>query len=227
MTTKPKQNKTKKSKLNTKKDWSFYAIIICSVLISLPVVFFGSQAIMASMQGNKPILGNRFDGQFETVISKADMKAVEEKIAALDNVKSVSTTLITGTYRIGVTSEADVSSETINAISAAVYAATVEVLPANIYFTETDTNGGYDLEIAVHNGLLDDEENYILQVGTKNAEMEEIVYQYLTTPQSEDWVAEMWARQEAKDEAAAQKKNPDKEPEVPADTPEGEEGAGE
>lgn len=210
MTTKPRQNKTqnKNTKSNKKRDWSFYAIIVCLVILAIPSAYFGVQAVSAMLDSNKPILGDRFKGQFDNKISKAQMKEVEESIGALENVTSVSSTLITGTLRIAVVTDSEISKDSLNAVSATAYAKVVEILPVADYFKDTETVQRYDLEIDVHNGLYDDEELFMLQTATLNADMDDVIYQFLTTPQSQEWVDEMWERQKIKDEEAANKNKP-------------------
>ena len=210
MSTKPRhntsQNKTKQSP--KKRDWSFYAIIVCLVIIAIPASYFGYQGLKALSEGRKPILGDRFKGQFDNVITDAQRSDIEAKIGALDHVESVSSTLITGTLRVAIVTNSDISKESLNGVSASSYAVVVDNLPIEDYFKDSDSVERYDLEIAVHNGLIDDEEQFMLQTGTRNAGMDEVTYQFLTTPQSQSWVDEMWERQKEKDENANKKETP-------------------
>ncbi len=203
MTTKPKQKQNKKtgSKNSLTKDWSFKAIIICLLVFAIPGSYFLYEGIVALKAANKPVLGNRLDGQFDNVISDEHLKTLEASLLELDHIESVSSTLVTGTLRIALVTSADASKETITAVNASAYAAVVNQLPVAEYFHDDGTLERYDLEIAVHNGLVGDE-NFILQVGTKNADMSDIAYTFVTTPYSQEWVDELWRRQAERDEAA-------------------------
>lgn len=216
MSTKPNKPKNKKSK---KRDWSFYAIVVCLIILAIPGSFFAYQGIAAMNAGRKPVLGDRLDDQFDNVITKEQLKTLETTLAGLDHVESVNLTLITATLRVELQTPADVSKETITAVNASAYAAINDILPNDEYFVETPTAGRYDLELATHNGLFDDAENFIVQIGTKNAAMDSIEYTFASTPYSSEWVAELWARQERRDEAALKEKEKPAEEETPEEAP--------
>lgn len=212
MTTKPKQNKQHQTK---KHDWSFYAIIVCLIILAIPVGFIGVQGLLAMREGKQPILGDRFDNQFDNVITKEKIATIESQIGNIDGIETIGSTLITGTYRLAIQVSSDASKDTISKLAASAYDAVVAELPVEQYFKEGDGFQRYDLEIAVHNGAFDDESKYILLIGTKNAGMDVISYQFVTTPLSESWVKELWDRQEEKDKA---KNNVNSNEEVAPDT---------
>ena len=220
MTTKPNTPNKQENTRKNKRDWSFYTIIVCLIVLAIPASFFLYLGFDALTSGNKPVLGDRFDGQIDNVITKEKQDAIKAALLESEGVESVEMTLITATLRIAIVTSPESSEENITAISAKAYSVVSDHLPIADYFTETSESTRYDLEIAVHNGLFDDKENFKLQMGTKNSRMESIEYTFVTTPYSQEWVDELWRRQEAKDEAAEKRKE---EAANPEETPENEE----
>ena len=70
MSTKPKKKEKKTLTKTGKRDWSFYAIIICLLILAIPVSLIGFQALSAWSNSRKPIVGDRLDHRYDNVITK-------------------------------------------------------------------------------------------------------------------------------------------------------------
>ena len=215
MSTKPKKKEKKTLTKTGKRDWSFYAIIICLLILAIPVSLIGFQALSAWSNSRKPIVGDRLDHRYDNVITKEAISSLETDLQSLEGIKEVEVRLVTGTLRINTLTLEGATNDSVSALSQAVYAKVIEHFPVAEYFHNDGTFARYDLEINVHNELMG-EEGFIYMMGVKTSQMEEILFQFVSEPLSESWVEELWRRQEERD---ANNENVDEEPAEGAEEP--------
>lgn len=215
--TKKTNQKNKKGK--KKRDWSFYAIIICVVVLAIPAAILGTSIVSASLSSRKPLFGNRFEGQYDHEISDADRKAIEASIAEVGGVSSVKTELISGTLRVYLNA-GESAKDDYPGIGDAAYAKIIEVLPVENYFSKDDTYSRYDLEVHIFNMTKTTDESkpdMIYYTMIKTSMHDDPLLQFVSDPISQDFVDKLWAEQEERD-------NPTEVPEV---EPEGSSGESE
>lgn len=205
MTTKqdPKKVNTKTKNKNKKRDWSFYAIIVCSILLLIPAVFLGYNILQATKGTGKPLFGHRFDGDLEPKIDDAKLTAINEKIKGVAHVETVSSDVKSATVRFTVkvaeTTEKDAYPEIANAI----YEVVTADLPVDQYFKRTDTQKMYDVEINVYNILTPTEAqrpNFLYYLFNKNSNVEEAIGNFVSEPLSPELVEKLIAAEQKADE---------------------------
>lgn len=201
---------TQKIKKKKKRDWSFYAIIICLVIIAVPSIWIAWESISASMKGGSPLLGSRFDDDLEPPIEKEQLETLATKLEALETVESVEVNLTTATLRIYLLVPQETSGDTMNEIVDQAYATVIEDLPIATYFTTEGTRQMYDLDISVVNmkeataETLPEFRYYLL---TKSSIMSEPYTQVLSTPISPEFIDQLKRDQEAEKKAEKEAEN--------------------
>lgn len=162
-------------------------IIICLLIILIPIVVFVVILYKARQETHTPILGNRLEGQLNPAITDSDKERVVSAISALEGVESVEFNAIVSTARITVNTADDLTQDQMQELSASVYAAVTEILPVETYFTNSDSQEMYDLEITLYNNLdyeyQGDPALCIIEV-VKNGMAESASTQVLTTPRN-------------------------------------------
>lgn len=192
----PKQTGKKK-----KRDWSFYAIIICVIALAIPVVVLGSTLISASLSSRKPLFGERFEGQYDNVITKEHKASIAELISADEGVATVKVELISGTLRVYVNA-GESPKEAYEGIAQSAFDNIISVLPVDQFFTKDDSYHRYDLEVHVFNMTKTTEENkmdllYFTLI--KTALHETPITQFVSDPLSQEFVDHLWAIQAERD----------------------------
>lgn len=191
----------KKVKKNKHRDWSFYAIIICLILLAIPATWLLWQIIPASMRSGTPVIGSRFEGDLDPAISEESLTAVKEGIAQLENAEGVELHLVTGTVRIFISTGDMVDEARMNALVQEAYTVLTAELPVETYFTTVDTKQMYDIEINVYSRLVEEgeEQPFIYVMGNKSAIRADLRIQTLTTPVSQELVDLFHQIQDARD----------------------------
>lgn len=208
-------NQTKKPK---KRDWSFYAIIICIVALAVPAGIFATTMLSASMASRKPQFGDRFENEFDKVIEKENITAVQKAVSEIEGVKKAAVELISGTMRIYVDA-GESAKDAYEGLAQSSYDALASILPIETYFTEDETYHRYDLEIHVYNMIKPSEEekpNFIYYTLTKTSMHEKPLTQFVTDPLSQEFVDELWEIQAERDKPKEPEVE-DVEPEVPTE----------
>lgn len=205
MTTKrdPRQDINKKNTNKKKKrDWSFYAIIVCLIIIAIPVTYLGVSIISAWMQQSNPIIEDRFAGDLNPSITDTDLSEIETSAASLEGVEGVFTSLTTGTLRVYVNTDDTLPQENYETLSRSVYDSVIAKLPVATYFTSDASKQQYDLEIHVYNlekTTDETQDQFIYYLLNKTALMGEPNVQALTEPASAELVETFRRIQEEKD----------------------------
>lgn len=147
----PKRKKTTSATKSKKHDWSYYVIIVSSILIAIPVLFFGYHIVHATFQTGKPIFGDRFRGDLTTKIDDTMRSQMRDKIKTDSRVENVEVSLIAATLRVNIKTAQATPKDGFEAIADGAYAMITQIAPVSPYFTKTDTAKMYDLEINVYN----------------------------------------------------------------------------
>lgn len=197
--TEVKKQKTK----NKKRDWSFYAIIACLIIIAIPTVFLGYHIISAKIGTGKALVGNRFDGDLDPAITKENMDTLKTNLEGLEGVESASVDLKTATLRISLKVAEDFDKDSYSQLADTAYEQVNGVTPIETYFTATDKRKMYDLEINVYNILKPTEEqleSFVYYLKSKSSGSENQHGSFLTDTQSPDFVKELIEEQTAPSE---------------------------
>lgn len=214
----PKQNKevqVKKQKQTKKHDWSYYAIIICLVLILIPSLWLGFTIVKASIESGKPLTGQRFANDHDPEITSDLQKKVEESLKESSEFESVSVSLKTATLRIQLKMKPDTSKEDASALIESAYDRAVEVLPVAEYFKTEGSKKQYDLEINLFNFTdvtKDNRGDFIYYQLVKNGNMEDKHIQLISESKDAELVERLKTEQaEAKEKKANENGEPSKE----------------
>lgn len=199
-------NKTKKKKnTNKKRDWSFYAIIVCLIILAIPAAWLGWEIIHARLSQGSPILGNRFENDLENKIEESHINVLKEQIQNIEGVEKVNIELKTATLRILALVPQESTVESMESITDEIYAIIGENLPIETYFTSAGSIQQYDIEIGVYNMENVTEENqsdYILIWLNKSGLMDKPIRQQLTKAQAPAYIEEL-KKQQAEEESQA------------------------
>lgn len=199
--TDPKKQPSNKDKKTKKHDWSFYAIIICLVIIAIPTSYIGITSISAFMQRGKPIVGNRFDDEPNPKIQDAQVKSLADTIGGVANVETANVNVVTSTVRVNIKVSEDLAKDSYDDVAQEAYAKIVEALPVETYFTSDEDNKRYDIEINIYNILKPTEEqadsayHYLY---AKNSTVEQPSGQFLSEAISPEMVEKLKEAEEAR-----------------------------
>ncbi|OCN04740.1 hypothetical protein A4S06_10625 [Erysipelotrichaceae bacterium MTC7] len=142
------------------------------VVVAIPCLILAFVLLTSLGSSNKPVVGDRFEGQLNPKIESGKTKEIKA-LLAYPEAESVSVNLKSATLRITINCLDDVNNDQIAAIVNDAYAKVDSVLPIGTYFTNKDKTKMYDLEIQVYNYLPDESRptniHYVL---VKNASAE-------------------------------------------------------
>lgn len=147
----PKRKKTNSDIKKRKHDWSYYVIIVSSIIIAIPVLFFGYHILHATLQTGKPIFGDRFRGDLTTKIDDTMRNQMRDKIKTETGVEKVEVSLIAATLRVNVKTTQATPKDAYGKMADTVYTTITEIAPVQTYFTKTDISKMYDIEINIYN----------------------------------------------------------------------------
>lgn len=148
---------------------------ICLVLVLAPFVYLGWTLYSSSLNTHKPVIGNRYKNDLNPAIKKSEMDQVKSKASAVEGVENVDVELATGTLRVYADIKDDATADTAKAAADAIYKGVSEVLDPSVYFTKTDSEKMYDLEIHVYTTAersAADDNNFVYVVETKTSSMD-------------------------------------------------------
>ncbi len=157
---------------------------ICLALILIPMLVFGWMLLSAKIDGNKPIIGNRYDGDLDPAIQKSDLNSVEKAAGDVSGVDHAEVNLATGTVRVYADVADTAVADEAFAIADNVYAAVTGILDPSVYFSQHDGRKMYVLEVHVYNFIPKDsyDEAFVYVIRTKTSSMEVPVSQLVSEP---------------------------------------------
>lgn len=199
---KTKKNKGFRNIIKSKKTTA----ILMAVLLT-PFLIFGFIIVRDKMNSGTPVIGSRNDNQLEHKITADQLTQIENAITE-EIFISEKVTLKSSTLRIYIEVGQDQSKEAIKEIGLRVYNNVIGVVPIDPYFTNTDSNKQYDLEVHVYNDAEDlTSEAFIYLEIMHNAGMEEMSISFLTDAKDPEFKQEVLDTMEAKRLAEEAKKN--------------------
>lgn len=195
-----KKNMSKKAKRTNKVFWT------CLIIFLLPFAVFGWMLMSAAMDTGSPILGERYEGDLDPAITKAELETIKDKTSSLSGVEKTDINLATATLRvyadIGDLADAEAAKTTAHEI----YDVVTSTLDPNVYFTQTDDKKMYDMEVHVYNRDTEmDQPGWVYVIETKNSGMEKPITQLVSQPLDPELAEQL--RQDVED-----RKNPKPEP---------------
>ena len=147
---------------------------ICLVLVFAPILILGWILFSSSMNTHSPVIGNRYQGDLNPAITKDQMAKVKTASAAVSGVQNVDVEMTTATLRVYANVATSATSDTATATADSLYQAVSSVLDPSVYFTKTDSEKMYDLEIHVYNEPERTNaagENFVYVIETKTSSM--------------------------------------------------------
>ncbi len=208
MENQPKKRRFKLNKTNI--------IFISGLIIFLiPFIVLGSILFSAQMNTGKINSGDRFKEDFNPAITKDEISNIKADLKQLPNVKNVEIDLQTGTLKVFLEFDENMSETDIKQGINAAYSKVTNVLPIEEYFTaDPGVKRQYDLEVQGFN-LASDPEAFIYYVLKKSATMEIASLQLISEPvdpaytqQILDRYAEQHAEKEVEPEAPVEDEEP-------------------
>ena len=171
-----------------------------------------------------PVIGSRNDHQLEHKITEEQLKAVEE-LVKIDDVKSSKVTLKASTLRVYLEVSAEMSKEQLAKVGEAIYKQVIEVIPIDPYFTNTENNKQYDLEVHTYNDVEDKTgDDFVYYEIIRTGSMEDTNYAFLTDakdPEFKEEVLELMEKLAEEREAEKSAKEAEKEAEAETEEDEG------
>lgn len=147
---------------------------VCLILVLAPFVVLGWILFSASRDTGKPVLGNRYEGDLDPAITEKQMDQVESAVKGLSGQDDAFVTMKTATLRVYVDMPDDADEDACNAKADEVYNTVAGILDPAVYFTKTDKEKMYDLEIHVYTlpeRTDKDGENFVYVIDTKTSGM--------------------------------------------------------
>lgn len=193
-----KQIKVRKKK---KHDWSFYAIIVSVIILLIPVLAIGIPSLKSYSSSRRPLFGNRFEGQLINKITDKDLETLKANLDKIEESETIDINLSAATLR--VYSKTALEKDLYEALAKTIYDEIAVVLPIENYFTSRENQHAYDIEIHIHNDIPEkgaEKDGFIYMIADKTGLKEELTLQFVSDPQSEEFVAELWEIQAKRDE---------------------------
>lgn len=181
---------------------------VCLILVILPFAILGWILFSASRDTHSPVLGRRYDGDLDPAITSSQMDEVKNAVSAVDGVDSADVEMQTATLRVYADIADTASADDANSIADALYSAVTSVLDPNTYFSQSNGEKMYDLEIHVYTipertGA--DGENFVYVIDTKTSNMTDPQKQLVSEPINADLA------QQLRDDVTARKAEEDAE----------------
>lgn len=165
--------------------------IVLSAVILIPILIFGGILVRDSLNKGKPVIGSRFDNELEHKITDEHLKQIDEKIAE-DMILKKEVELRAATVRVNIEVSAELSKELMQQLGERVYASIDEIVPIETYFTNSENNKQYDLEINIHNDVEDwSTDDFVYLQIMRNGGMEKETYTFLTDAKNPEWKEEV------------------------------------
>lgn len=159
------------------------------IIIAIPCLIFGWILVSAALETGKPIVGDRFSGDLQPAITKADTSDLTAAIKALDEVEDCTIELTTAQYRINVDVVDSLQQDAYEDLINEIYTLVNNQLPVNTYFTMHDNMKMYDLSIGLYNHVGGDDMIYVIL--TKNSTMSVPGIQTVSEALDEDLAAQL------------------------------------
>lgn len=159
------------------------------IIIAIPCLIFGWILVSAALETGKPIAGDRFSGDLQPAITKADTSDLTAAIKALDEVEDCTIELTTAQYRINVDVVDSLQQDAYEDLINEIYTLVNNQLPVNTYFTMHDNMKMYDLSIGLYNHVGGDDMIYVIL--TKNSTMSVPGIQTVSEALDEDLAAQL------------------------------------
>lgn len=172
--------------LNSKK-----TAIVLTVFLLAPVLLFGTVLVRDYLQTGKPAIGSRNDGALEHKIEKDQLKTIEEAITE-DMILESKVVLKSSTLRVYAKVSSELSKDVMAEIGDRLLASVNETLPMDPYFTTTEGNKQYDLEIHVYNDVEDrDSDDFVYYQMIHSSVKEDLFKRFVTDPKDPEYKAEV------------------------------------
>lgn len=142
-------NKQQKSKKSISRRASNILIAIAAVIIIVPVALLLWVVIDTKKGAGEPVVGSRFDNEISTRITDEQLEEVET-VSSMDGVEKAAAVLKSATLRLDIDVVDEMSEEDMSALADALYEEVNAILPVDKYFTNTEKEKMYDLEINVY-----------------------------------------------------------------------------
>lgn len=177
--------KKKVKKPVTKKQMRRVRIVfwVCLLLLLIPALVFGWILLSAALDTGSPILGDRYEGDLDPAITKADLDTIKNNVEDIGGVEKAEVHMATATLRVYADISDNTSIDTAKSIADNVYRVVTQTLDPSVYFAQSDGKKMYDLEVHVYNKVSEaNDESVIYVIETKTSSMEAPITQVVSEP---------------------------------------------
>lgn len=159
----------KEKKVKRKLSKPAIILIVGLIVIAIPCIVFASILLVAQLQKNTPRLGDRFNNDLDPAITQEDVAGIQSAMEAIKDVEGVEVSLAQGQLKVFIDTVDTLESTDIDAIIERAYSIVDSKTPISKYFTSTDSQKMYDLQINVYNVTDAEAENREYKLLHKNA----------------------------------------------------------
>ena len=185
-----------KEKIKNKKlSKSALILIICSAIILIPCITFGLILGISALQTGSPRDGSRFSNDLSVEIKNSDVETIEKDLKTIANTESVKVILSEGQLKVFIDTDDSLNEANVDKIVDEAYSKVTSRLPVGTYFTRTETDKMYDLQINVYTSAeateIGSSSPRIYKYLHKNAAEEKYQIDNLGTPKDPSIAAEL------------------------------------
>lgn len=161
-------------------------LLVGIMIILIPCAIFAWILISASMKTGTPILGERYNGNLDPAITSSQTSSIESSVKSLSGVEKCTVELATGTMRVYIDAADSSSEDDLKNIADQAYDIVNNNAAIGTYFTRTDTEKMYDLEIHAYNLKNYDSDGFNYIIKLKNSSMDEPTTQVVSRAMDEE-----------------------------------------
>ncbi|MDO4198567.1 MAG: hypothetical protein Q4D13_06240 [Erysipelotrichaceae bacterium] len=195
------ETKTKTTKEKKKLSTPAIVLLVGLMIIAIPCIVFGLMLLIPAMQTGTPRDGNRFTNDFTAEITKEQVSSLQSSLSSISNVENVDVILSEGQLKIYIDVTDTASEETVDSIIDNAYNKVNSALPVSKYFTRTDTQKNYDLNISVYT-TLEESETRQYKLLHKNSSEDTFGVDDLAHPKDQNLVNDLYGITDTTDETA-------------------------
>ncbi|MBR4162104.1 MAG: hypothetical protein IKR11_01195 [Solobacterium sp.] len=156
---------------------------ICLILLVTPFAILGWILYSSSMDSDKPVFGNRYDGDLNPAITSEQLDQVESAAGSVSGVEKAKVEMSTATLRVYADISDSADSSQAYSVADEIYGKVTSILSPSVYFSQSDGKKMYDMEIHVYNTSENTEsDSFVYVIKTKTSSMSEPVDNLVSEP---------------------------------------------
>jgi hypothetical protein len=164
------------------------------VILAIPTCYVGYTLLVAQKGQDQPVVGVRYKYELDPEIDDSQFDVLQENLEGIERVEAVEINLKSSTLRISIDIQDDSTEKQTKAVLEEAYKQVDAIYPIDTYFTNTEGNKMYDMEIDAYTFIPDDEHSVDDQVYVKlvkSAAMSKPNYDYMSKAKDADLVKQI------------------------------------